>query len=401
MSSAMESFKPEINSGAPLAGIRVIELARILAGPWIGQTLADLGADVIKVEAPGGDDTRKWGPPFIEIDGESAAAYFHGCNRGKRSVIADLTTQEGAEFVRQLAAGADIFIENFKVGGLAKYGLDHAALSKLNPRLVYCSVTGFGQDGPYADRAGYDFMIQGMGGIMDLTGEPDGEPQKIGVAFADIFTGLYGVVAIQAALRARETSGTGQHIDMALFDGMTGVLANQAMNYLASGVAPKRLGNAHPNIAPYQTFAVADGHLIVAVGNDRQFARFCAVLGLDGLAGDERFSTNAARVANRQALSSVFGEQTSNWRRDELLAALEAATVPAGPINSVADVFADPQFVHRGMNIEPDGIGGIRTPIMFGQSKLTLERRAPKLGEHTQEVRAELGLAADPNEASR
>lgn len=401
MSTAMESFKPEINSGAPLAGIRVIELARILAGPWIGQTLADLGADVIKVEAPGGDDTRKWGPPFIEIDGESAAAYFHGCNRGKRSVTADLTTQEGAEFVRQLAAGADIFIENFKVGGLAKYGLDHAALSKLNPRLVYCSVTGFGQDGPYADRAGYDFMIQGMGGIMDLTGEPDGEPQKIGVAFADIFTGLYGVVAIQAALRARETSGTGQHIDMALFDGMTGVLANQAMNYLASGVAPKRLGNAHPNIAPYQTFAVADGHLIVAVGNDRQFARFCAVLGLDELAGDERFSTNAARVANRQALSSLLGEQTSNWRRDELLAALEAATVPAGPINNVADVFADPQFVHRGMKIEPDGIGGIRTPITFGQSKLTLERRAPKLGEHTQEVRAELGLAADSNEASQ
>ena len=264
----------------PLEGVRVVELARILAGPWIGQTLADLGAEVIKVESPEGDDTRTWGPPYIETEGERAAAYYHACNRGKRSVVADFTTPEGQKLVRRLAETSDVLIENFKVGGLAKYGLDYAALNAVNPRLIYCSVTGFGQTGPYAQRAGYDFMIQGMAGIMDLTGDPQGEPQKMGVAFADIFTGVYGVVAIQAALLQRARTGLGQHIDMALLDCMSGVLANQAMNYLASGVAPTRLGNSHPNIAPYQTFAVADGHIIIAVGNDQQFLRLCGVLGL-------------------------------------------------------------------------------------------------------------------------
>ena len=268
----------DMASGSPLAGIKVLELARILAGPWCGQTLADLGADVIKVESPEGDDTRKWGPPWIEREGEKAAAYYHAANRGKRSVTADFTTDEGRALVLGLAREADVLIENFKVGGLKKYGLDYESLKAVNPKLIYCSITGFGQDGPYAARAGYDFMIQGMSGIMDLTGDPSGEPQKIGVAFADIFTGVYSVVAIQAALIARARTGEGQHIDMALLDCMTGVLANQAMNYLASGNVPKRLGNAHPNISPYQTFAVADGHLIVACGNDGQFVRLAEIL---------------------------------------------------------------------------------------------------------------------------
>ncbi len=269
----------------PLAGIRVIELARVLAGPWAGQVLADLGAEVVKVESLEGDGTRQWGPPFIERDGERTAAYFHACNRGKRSVTADFATESGRALVRDLAAGADVLIENFKAGGLKKYGLDYESLRPLNPRLIYCSITGFGQDGPYAARAGYDFMIQGMAGIMDLTGEPDGPPEKMGVAFADIFTGLYSVIGIQAALVQRERTGLGQHIDMALFDCMTGVLANQAMNYLASGVAPKRMGNAHPNIAPYQTLPVADGYFIVACGSDVQFRRLTGILGLAGYGG--------------------------------------------------------------------------------------------------------------------
>ena len=367
---------------APLRGIKVLELARILAGPWCGQTLADLGADVIKVESPEGDDTRRWGPPYIEREGEKTAAYFHAANRGKRSVVADFTTDEGRALVLDLARQADVLIENFKVGGLKKYGLDYESLKAVNPRLIYCSITGFGQDGPYAPRAGYDFMIQGMSGIMDLTGEPDREPQKIGVAFADIFTGVYSVVAIQAALIARERSGQGQHIDMALLDCMTGVLANQAMNFLASGNVPKRLGNAHPNISPYQTFAVADGHLIVACGNDSQFGRLAEILGLGDMASDERFKTNAARVANRHQLNDMMEAQTTLWQRDDLLAALEKAGVPAGPINSVADVFEDPQFIHRGMKITPDGVPGIRTPITFSDTPLSLDRPSPKLGEH-------------------
>ncbi len=375
-----------------LSGVRVVELARILAGPWIGQTLADLGADVVKVESPEGDDTRRWGPPFLETDGERAAAYFHGCNRGKRSVVADFSTERGREIVRRLAARSDVLIENFKFGGLAKFGLDYESLIRLNPRLVYCSVTGFGQNGPYAERPGYDFLIQGMSGYMDVTGDPDGEPQKVGVAVSDLFTGLYGVIAIEAALIQRERTGRGQRIDLALFDTMGAMLANQAMNYLVSGVSPRRMGNAHPNIAPYQTFPVADGHVIVAVGNDGQFSRLCETLQLEALTRDERFATNAARVANRVTLERKLSARTRSWRRDDLIAALESAVVPAGPINTVADLFADPQFVARGMRIELGGTPGVRSPIVMSDNPLTLERRSPRLGEHGAEILREIGL---------
>ena len=377
----------------PLDGLKVVELARILAGPWVGQTLSDLGADVIKVESPEGDDTRKWGPPFIEVEGEKSAAYFHACNRGKRSITADFRTEEGQELVRRLVADADVVIENFKLGGLDKYGLDYESLKAVNPRLIYCSITGFGHDGPYAERAGYDFMIQGMGGIMDLTGEPDREPQKIGVAFADIFTGLYSVIAIQSALIMRQRTGKGQHIDMALFDCMSAVLANQAMNYLASGISPKRMGNAHPNIAPYQTLPVSDGYFIIACGNDGQFGRLVGLLDRAELASDERFATNAARVANRTALTELLEERTRQWTRDDLLARLEKIGVPAGPINSVADVFADPQFIARGMKIDPQGVPGLRTPIRFSDAELKIDHRSPNLGEHSEMVRSELDKA--------
>ena len=376
-----------------LSGVKVVELSRILAGPWIGQTMADLGADVVKVESPEGDDTRRWGPPFIETDGERAAAYFHGCNRGKRSIVADFTTERGREIVRRLAHRSDVLIENFKVGGLAKFGLDYESLRSLNPRLVYCSVTGFGQTGPYAERAGYDFLIQGMSGYMDVTGDPDGPPQKVGVAVCDLFTALYGVIAIEAALIERGRSGGGQQIDLSLLDTMGAMLANQAMNYLASGVSPRRMGNIHPNIAPYQTFAVADGWVIVAVGNDGQFARLCAALGLDALAGDPRFATNAARVARRAELERELTAKTRLWRRDDLMAALEKAVVPAGPINTVADLFADPQFAARGMRIDPEGTPGVRSPIVMSESPLALARRSPKLGEHQAEILREIGLA--------
>jgi crotonobetainyl-CoA:carnitine CoA-transferase CaiB-like acyl-CoA transferase len=377
---------------SPLAGLRVVELARVLAGPTTGQTLADLGADVIKVESPEGDETRRWGPPFIETDGEQSAAYFHSCNRGKRSIVADFATERGREIVRRLAARADVLIENFKVGGLAKFGLDYDSLHGLNPRLIYCSVTGFGQTGPYAKRAGYDFLIQGMSGIMSITGEPDGSPQKAGVAIADLFTGLYGVIAIEAALIERERTGRGQHLDLALFDSMSAMLANQAMNYLASGHSPKRMGNAHVNLAPYQTLPVANGWLIVAVGNDGQFARLCGVLGLEPLAKDERFATNPGRVVNRVALERELKAKMATWKRDDLLAALEAAVVPAGPINTIADLFADPQFQARGMKIAPQGTPGVRTPILMSESPLSFERRSPKLGEHQAEILSEIGL---------
>jgi crotonobetainyl-CoA:carnitine CoA-transferase CaiB-like acyl-CoA transferase len=380
----------------PLAGLKVLELARILAGPWVGQLLADLGADVLKVERPGaGDDTRGWGPPFIEgADGEDlSAAYFHSCNRGKRSIAADFETPEGQDLVRRLSMHADIVIENFKVRGLRKYGLDYESLKAVNPRLVYCSITGFGQDGPYASRAGYDFMIQGLGGIMDLTGDPQGEPQKIGVAYVDIFTGVYSVVGILAALRQRDRTGEGAHLDMALLDVQTSVLANQAMNYLASGQAPRRMGNAHPNIVPYQVFPVADGHVIVAVGNDGQFARFVSVLGRPELAQDERFSTNAGRVGHRAALVPLLTELTLQTTRDALLAALEGKGVPAGPINTVADVFADPQVIARGMKIDlpsPLARGGaipsVRSPIVMNGQPMAASRPSPRLGEHTEEV---------------
>ena len=370
----------------PLTGLKVIELARILAGPWAGQIFADLGAEVIKIESAAGDDTRQWGPPFVTYaDGTSDAAYFHAANRGKSSVVIDFQTCEGQAEVRRLVADADVLIENFKVGTLAKYGLDYASLSALNPRLVYCSITGFGQDGPYASRPGYDFIVQGMSGIMDLTGNPDGPPQKIGVAFADIMTGLYAVIAIQAALAARAVSGRGEHIDMALFDVMTGVLANQAQNYLVTGQSPRRLGNAHPNITPYAVFPVSDGWFILAVGNDGQFRRFCTAMGLDALAQDARFTSNALRLEHRAVLEVLIGEATRLHPRDDLLALLEKAGVPAGPINTVADAFADPQTIARAMQqvfTLPGGqkVAGVRTPITFGRMSLNLGNAAPQLG---------------------
>ncbi len=369
----------------PLAGLKVIELARILAGPWAGQVLADLGSDVVKIESPAGDDTRTWGPPFIDnSDGTRDAAYFHAANRGKRSIVADFTTAEGQAVVRDLIADADVVIENFKVGGLVKYGLDYTTLAAINPRLVYCSITGFGQDGPYAPRAGYDFIVQGMSGIMDLTGEPDGAPQKIGVAFADIMTGLYSVIAIQAALAMRERTGRGQQIDMALLDTMTGVLANQAMNWFASGVSPTRVGNAHMNVCPYAVFPCADGWFILAVGNDGQFRRFCDAMGVPKMRDDPRFATNAGRLAFKDVLFAGIEAATSLVSKLELLARLEAVGVPAGPINTVAQAFEDPQVVARGMAIDvarPDGslVPGLRTPIRFSEADLATGRAAPML----------------------
>jgi crotonobetainyl-CoA:carnitine CoA-transferase CaiB-like acyl-CoA transferase len=385
----------------PLAGLEVVELARVLAGPWAGQVLADLGASVVKVESLDGDDTRQWGPPSIENpDGTRDAAYFHSANRGKRSIAVDLSRPDGQTIVRKLTANADVLIENFKVGGLRKFGLDYDSLHRLNPRLVYCSITGFGQDGPYASRPGYDFMIQGMGGIMELTGDPSGEPQKTGVAFADLFTGLYAVIAIQAALSHRDATGAGQWIDMALLDAQVSVLANQALNYLASGTPPRRLGNAHPNIVPYQLFPVADGRVSIGAGNDRQFHACLGVLGLPHLADDPRYATNEARVANRASLGALMSAATATFTRDALLAELESVGVPAGPINSVADVFADPQVVHRGLRLDLPRAGGgtvpaVRTPIRMSETPLAYERPSPRLGEHTADVLSELGYSHD------
>ncbi|MCB2124190.1 MAG: CoA transferase [Rhodobacteraceae bacterium] len=366
----------------PLAGLKVVELARILAGPWTGQTLADLGAEVIKVEAPEGDDTRRWGPPFIEREGDRSAAYFHACNRGKKSVTADFRAPEGQVFVRDLVRDADILIENFKVGGLAKYGLDYASLREVNPRLIYCSITGFGQDGPYAHRAGYDYIIQGMSGLMSVTGEPGGQPQKVGVAVTDIFTGVYAATAILAAVHQRARTGEGQHIDMSLFDVATSIMANQAMNYLASGNPPMRMGNAHPNIVPYSVFDCADGWIIIATGNDGQYRRFCGILGLPALAEAPEYLTNADRIANRATLTARITERTRTFSKADLLAACEAEGVPAGPINDMGEVFADPQIVARGMRIAPDGVPGVRSPFTFSGADLALDRPSPKLGEN-------------------
>ncbi|MET0600316.1 MAG: CaiB/BaiF CoA-transferase family protein [Mesorhizobium sp.] len=385
----------------PLKGVRVVEMARILAGPWAGQILADLGADVVKVESPeGGDDTRHWGPPFLTgSEGENlSAAYYHACNRGKRSAAIDFSTPEGADAVRRLAAGADVFIENFKLDGLKKYGLDYESLKPVNPRLVYCSITGFGQTGPYAARPGYDFIIQGMSGMMSITGAPGGEPQKAGVAVADLFTGLYAVIAIQAALRHAEATGEGQWIDMALYDAQVAVLANQNLNFLVSGRAPGQMGNAHMNIAPYEVLPVSDGHIILAVGNDGQFRRFCALVGLNDLPDDPDFATNAARVANRERLRTMVVARLAGFARAPLLAALEGANVPASPINTIGDMFADPQTVARGMRMElPDGHGttlpGVRSPILMSATPLSYERPAPRLGEHTEEILSELERA--------
>ena len=364
----------------PLHGLKVIELARVLAGPWAGQTLADLGADVIKVEAPDGDDTRNWGPPFVERDGDRTAAYFHSTNRGKQSVVADFRTEDGKARVLELIRDADVLIENFKVGGLKKYGLDYESLSAINPRLIYCSITGFGQTGPYAHRAGYDYVIQGMCGLMSVTGEPDGQPQKTGVAITDIFTGLYSVIAIQAALTHRQTTGKGQHIDMSLFDTGVAIMANQSQNYLASGTAPKRLGNAHPNIVPYQVFECSDGWAIIATGNDNQYKAFCAVLDRDDLAREPSFATNALRIENRDALVDAIQSETRKLSRNQLLSACEKSGVPAGPINDMADVFADPHVQHRGLQLEDDGVSLVRSPMRFSDAELAPARAAPALG---------------------
>ncbi|RRI07010.1 CoA transferase [Mesorhizobium tamadayense] len=386
----------------PLKGIRVVELARILAGPWAGQLLADLGADVIKVESPdGGDDTRRWGPPFVmSHDGENlSAAYYHSCNRGKRSIAIDFSKPEGADTLRRLIATADVLIENFKLGGLKKYGLDYESLGKINPRLVYCSITGFGQTGPYAPRAGYDFIIQAMAGMMSITGEAGREPQKAGVAISDLFTGLYSVIAIQAALRHAENTGEGQHIDMALFDSQVSALGNQNLNYLVSGKSPVQMGNAHMNIAPYEVLPVKDGHIILAVGNDSQFSKFCAVVGLAELPANPDFATNPARVANRAELRKRLIETLKTWDRDPLLAKLEAASVPASPINTIGQMFADPQTIARGMRLDlDDGHGNllpsVRAPMVMSGTPLVYARPSPRLGEHTEEILAELERSA-------
>ncbi len=378
----------------PLAGIRVLDLSRILAGPWCSQHLADLGAEVIKVEHPTrGDDTRSWGPPYLE--GTREAAYFLSANRGKESVAIDISHPEGQQLIRELAAQVDVVLENFKVGGLARYGLDYASLKALKPDLIYCSITGFGQDGPYAERAGYDFLLQGMGGLMSLTGQPEtipgSEPVKVGVAITDLFTGMYAATAILSALLQRDRTGKGTWIDLSLLDVQVGVLANQAMNYLTTGVPPQRLGNAHPNIVPYQVFPSADGHIILAVGNDTQFQRFCSVAGLPELAEDPAYATNRSRVEHREQLipqlSARIAEQPSGF----WLGALEEVGVPCGPINDLEQVFADPQIRHRGMRIErPHPEAGtvplISNPIRFNGSALNADSAPPALGEHTLEV---------------
>ena len=395
---------------AALAGVRVLDLSRVLAGPWCTQTLADLGADVIKVERPpsadhpGGDDTRGWGPPFLtDAAGQdtSEAAYFLGCNRNKRSITIDLAQVQGQALVRRLAADCDVLVENFKVGDMARYGLDAATLLASQPRLVYCSITGFGQTGPYRERAGYDYAVQGLGGLMSVTGErddrPGGGPQKVGVAVADLFTGLYATIAIQAAVRHRDATGQGQHIDMALLDTQVAMLANLGANYLVTGVAPQRAGNAHQNIVPYQVFEASDGHLILAVGNDGQFGRFCELAGRPELARDERFQRNADRVRHREVLVPLLADVMVTRSKSDWLSALEAAKVPCGAINDLAEVFADPQVQARGMAVPvphplTDSLRLVASPMKLSLTPVQLRRAPPLLGQHTEEVLSELGL---------
>jgi len=394
---------PGFVESRPLAGLRVLELARILAGPWAGQILADLGADVIKVEREGaGDDTRAWGPPFVPAadGGHLSAAYFHSANRGKRSIEADFTSAEGQRIVKKLAARSDVLIENFKVGGLAKFGLDYKSLAPDNPRLIYCSVTGFGQTGPAAARAGYDLMAQGIGGMMGLTGTADGEPMRCGVAISDIFSGAYSAIGILAALARREKTGRGGYVDTSLVDSTVGVLSFQAMNYLVSGDVPKRIGNTHPNLVPYQVFPVADGLIIIATGNDSQFVKLCGILGAPELAQNPAYKDNKGRLADRTVLVGKLSALTSRFKREELLQKLEGAGIPAGPINDLEQVFADPQVIHRGMKLElksdaAEGgtIPGLRTPIMLDDAPMASDRPAPRLGEHTAEILREIGEA--------
>ncbi|KCB47746.1 CoA-transferase family III protein [Bordetella hinzii 1277] len=398
---------------APLAGIRVLDLTRVLAGPWCTQNLADLGAEVIKIERPGaGDDTRAWGPPYLKNaagENTSEAAYYLSANRNKFSVALDIASPRGAELVRALAKQCDIVVENFKVGGLRKYGLDYESLKAINPRIIYCSITGFGQTGPYASRPGYDFMIQGMGGLMSITGErddlPGGGPQKAGVAVADLMTGMYSTVGILAAIIERERSGLGQHIDMALLDCQVAMLANQNLNFMTSGKAPQRAGNAHQNLVPYQVFAAADGHLIVAVGNDGQFRNYCRVVGLPELADDPRYATNPQRVRNRDALVPLLAERMATGARDTWLAELEAAGVPAGPINTLDQVYEDPQVLARGMKRElPHALAGsvpiAASPLKLSDTPVEYRRPAPMLGEHTRQILSErLGLSDEEIQA--
>jgi crotonobetainyl-CoA:carnitine CoA-transferase CaiB-like acyl-CoA transferase len=411
----------------PLHKIRVLDLSRVLAGPWAGQTLADLGADVIKVERPGvGDDTRSWGPPFVETVSSGAeesrgdAAYYLCANRGKRSIEVDFTRPEGQRIVRDLAARSDVLIENFKVDGLARFGLDYASLREINPALIYCSITGFGQTGPCRELPGYDFLIQGMGGLMSVTGEadsaPGGKPVKVGVAVADVFTGLYAVIAIQAALAHCAETGEGQHIDLALLDVQVATLANQASNFLVSGRPPGRMGNAHPNIVPYEAFKTSDGHIILAVGNDRQFARFCGVADCAELANDPRFAVNSRRVEHREALVPIIAERMRARSSTDWLGALEAAGVPCGPINDIGAVFEDPQVQARGLRVDipvsspgapsREGPGptlpSVASPMRFSRTPLRHDRAPPRLGEHTDEVmRSELGMTDGEIESAR
>lgn len=389
----------------PLEGLRVLELARILAGPWACQLLADLGAEVIKVERPGtGDDTRGWGPPFVTgADRENlSAAYFHSTNRGKRSVTLDFEDEEGRAAIRALAKRSDVIVENFKAGALKKYGLDYASLEEVNPRLIYCSITGFGQTGPYAQRAGYDFLIQGMGGLMSITGAAGGEPMKVGVAIVDIVTGLYSSNAILAALRRRDETGEGAYIDMALLDCQTAMLANQAMNYLVSGTPPTRIGNGHPNIVPYQVFPAADGHLIIAVGNDGQFARLCEVLGADDLKSNPAYRTNEGRVGQREVLCGAIADLTAGWTRDDLLSKLEARGIPAGAINDIGEVFADPQVVARGLRRELDAGGRsvptVACPIVIDGERMIAEHTSPALGKDSETILSALKMSAAAKE---
>ncbi|MDD2712401.1 MAG: CaiB/BaiF CoA-transferase family protein [Simplicispira sp.] len=395
-----------------LAGIQVLDLSRVLAGPWCTQILADLGAEVVKVERPGvGDDTRHWGPPFLkDAQGHDTtqASYFTACNRNKRSVTIDMATPEGQQLIRQMALQADVVVENFKVGGLAQYGLDYASLSALNPRLVYCSVTGFGQDGPYAERAGYDLMVQAMTGMMDITGRADGEsgggPLRVGVALIDLFTGVYASTAILAAIHARQHSGQGQHIDMALLDVGMAILANQAAGFLATGVAPQRQGNSHPSLAPYQDFPTADGAMLLAIGNDGQFARFCAAAGRPEWAHDPRFASNTLRVQHRAALIPALEQLTRTRTTADWIALLQDKAVPCGPIHTIAQAFDDAQVQARGLRIEQprwadgqagDGvarIAGVASPLRLSRNPPVLRSAPPALGQHTDEVLRELGL---------
>ena len=371
------------NPKAPLAGLKVLELARVLAGPWAGQILADLGADVIKIESPAGDGTRLWGPPWFEREeGDREAAYYHAANRGKRSVVADFKNADDLRRVRELAAGADVVLENFKTGTLARFGLDFASLEALNPRLVYCSITGFGQTGPRASEAGYDFVIQAMSGFMALTGEPAGQPMKMGISISDLTCGLYSVIGIQAALAMRERTGRGQHVDMALLDCSVGLLASQATHYLTTGENPPRMGNEHAQVSAYGVFPVADGEVVLAPANDGLFRKLLALLGREDLLGDEKFGSNEARLANRAELDAMIAAETRKWQLDELLADCAEDGIPAGRVNEIDAVFEDPQVRARGMRINLDGIPGVRSPFSFSEGELALDHPSPRKGEH-------------------